>query len=53
MAIRAEASWLPIWIAPEVGGFACGAIQVGGCFVILTGRLTQQYEMTVGPVIRF
>jgi len=53
LAIRAEASWLPIWIAPEVGGFACGAIQVGGCFVILQGDLTQQYEMTIGPVIRF
>ena len=53
LAIRAEASWLPIWIAPEVGGFACGTIQVGGCFVILQGDLTQQYEMTIGPVIRF
>jgi len=53
LAIRAEAGWLPIWVAPEVGGFACGAIGVGGCFVVLDGTLMQQYEMSIGPVIRF
>jgi opacity protein-like surface antigen len=53
LAIRAEAHWLPIWIEPEVGSFGCGTIQVGGCFVILTGKLTQQFELSVGPVFRF
>jgi len=53
LAIRGEASWLPIWIEPEVGSFACGTIQIGGCFVILTGRLTQQYEVSAGPVFSF
>jgi hypothetical protein len=52
-AIRAEAKWLPIWIEPEVSGWACGAVQVGGCLVVLSGRLTQQFELSVGPVIRF
>jgi opacity protein-like surface antigen len=52
-AIRAEAQWLPILIDPEVGAFACGTINVGGCLVVLTGRLTQQFEMSVGPVLRF
>jgi hypothetical protein len=53
LAIRAEASWLPIWVEPEVGGWACGTFQFGGCLVVLTGRLTQQFEMSVGPVLRF
>jgi hypothetical protein len=53
LAIRAEAGWLPIWVAPEVGAFACGTIGVGGCFVVLDGTLMQQYEMSIGPVIRF
>jgi len=51
-AIRAGAHWLPIWIAPEVGGFACNSVS-GGCFVFLNGRLTQQFELSVGPVVRF
>lgn len=52
-AIRAEASWLPILMSPEVSAFGCGAIEGGGCFVILNGELTQQFEMIIGPVIRF
>jgi hypothetical protein len=52
-AIRAEAKWLPILIDPEVGSWACGTVGVGGCLVFLTGRLTQQYELSVGPVVRF
>jgi len=53
LAIRAEAHWLPIWIEPEVGTFACGTVGVGGCLVVLTGRLTQQFELSIGPVVRF
>jgi hypothetical protein len=53
LAIRAEAKWLPIWINPEVGAFACGAAGVGGCVVVLTGPLTEQFELSVGPVVRF
>jgi hypothetical protein len=53
LAIRAEAKWLPIWINPEVGAWACGTVGVGGCIVVLTGRLTQQFELSVGPVVRF
>jgi hypothetical protein len=52
-AIRAEATWLPIVVEPSVDGFACGAIQFGGCLVVLNGELVQQYQITVGPVVRF
>jgi hypothetical protein len=53
LAVRAEAHWLPIWIDPEVGAWACGAVEIGGCLVVLTGRLTQQFELSIGPVVRF
>jgi hypothetical protein len=52
-AIRAEAKWLPIAIDPQVGSWACGTVEFGGCFVVLTGKLTQQFELSVGPVFRF
>jgi len=52
-AIKAEAKWLPILIDPEVGAWACGTAGVGGCLVVLTGPLTQQFEFSVGPVLRF
>ena len=52
LAIRAEAHWLPILIEPEVGGFGCNSF-TGGCLVFLNGRLTQQFELSVGPVVRF
>lgn len=52
-AIRAEAHWLPILIAPEVGAFGCGTLETGGCFVVLNGKLTQQFEMSIGPVVSF
>jgi len=52
-AIRAEARWLPILIEPEVGGWACGTVGVGGCLVVLNGRLMQQFELSIGPVVRF
>jgi len=52
-AIRAEAKWLPILIDPKVGAWACGTVGVGGCLVVLTGPLTQQFELSVGPVVRF
>ena len=50
LGIRLEARWLPIWVQPEVSGFACG---FGGCIAVLSGRLTQQFEVTAGPVFRF
>jgi hypothetical protein len=52
-AIRGEAKWLPILIAPEVSAFGCGTIGVGGCLVFLSGPMAQQFELSVGPVIRF
>jgi hypothetical protein len=52
-AIRAEAKWLPILINPEVGAWACGTVTYSGCFVVLTGSLVQQFELSVGPVVRF
>ena len=52
-AIRAEAKWLPILIAPEVSSWACGVVGVGGCIVVLTGPAAQQFELSVGPVLRF
>ena len=52
-AIRAEAKWLPILIDPEVGSWACGTVRIGGCIAVLSGPLTQQFELSVGPVIRF
>ena len=53
LAIRAEAQWLPILVEPSVGGFACGTIQFGGCLVILNGELVQQFQLSIGPVVRF
>jgi hypothetical protein len=52
-AIRAEAKWLPILIDPQVGPWACGTIGVNGCVVFGSGPLTQQFEISVGPVVRF
>src|SRR5262245_32729611 len=53
LAIRAEAQWLPILVDPEVSTFACGTGPIGGCLILLNGRLTQQFEVSVGPVVRF
>ena len=53
LAIRAEAQWLPVLIDPSVSGFACGTIQFGGCFVVLSGDLVQQFQLSIGPVVRF
>jgi len=53
LAIRAEAQWLPILVDPSVGGFACGTIQFGGCLVVLSGDLVQQFQLSIGPVVRF
>jgi hypothetical protein len=53
LAIRAEAQWLPILVEPSVSGFACGAIQFGGCLVVLNGELVQQFQLSLGPVVRF
>ena len=53
LAIRAEAQWLPILVEPSVSGFACGAVQPGGCLVVLSGELVQQFHVSVGPVVRF
>ena len=53
LAIRAEAHWLPIVIEPEVSGWGCSTIEFGGCFVVLNGNLTQQFELSIGPVFRF
>ena len=53
LALRAEAKWLPILIDPEVGAWACGTVAAGGCLVVLTGPLTQQFELSFGPVVRF
>jgi hypothetical protein len=53
LAIRAEAQWLPIVVEPSIDGFACGAIQFGGCLVVLNGELVQQFQLSIGPVVRF
>ena len=53
LAIRAEAQWLPILVEPSVDGFACGTIQFGGCLVILNGDLVPQFQLSIGPVVRF
>jgi hypothetical protein len=52
-AIRAEAQWLPILVEPSVGGFACGTVQFGGCVVVLNGELVSQFQLSIGPVVRF
>jgi len=44
---------LPIVVEPSVDGFACGTIQFGGCLVILNGELVQQFQLSIGPVVRF
>ena len=53
LAIRAEAQWLPILVDPSIGGFACGTIQFGGCLAVLSGELVQQFQLSIGPVVRF
>ena len=53
LAIRAEVQWLPILVEPSVSGFACGTIQAGGCLVLLNGELVQQFQLSIGPVVRF
>ncbi|HEU0005506.1 MAG TPA: hypothetical protein VFS12_05885 [Terriglobia bacterium] len=50
LGVRVQAQWLPIWVQPEVSSFACG---FGGCIAVLSGRLTQQFEVSAGPVFRF
>jgi len=52
-AIRVEAQWLPILVEPSVSGFACGTIQFGGCLVVLSGEFVQQFQLSIGPVVRF
>src|SRR5688572_26830654 len=52
-AIRAEARWLPVLMDPSVSGFACGTIQFGGCLAVLSGDLVQQFQLSIGPVLRF
>ena len=52
-AIRAEAQWLPILVEPSVSGFACGTLQFGGCLLVLNGELVSQFQLTIGPVVRF
>src|SRR5688572_482819 len=52
-AIRAEAQWLPVLMDPSVSGFACGTIQFGGCLAVLSGDLVQQFQLSIGPVLRF
>src|SRR5580765_7412967 len=42
-AIRAEAKWLPILIDPDVGAWMCGTVGAGGCLVVRTGTLTEQF----------
>jgi hypothetical protein len=53
LAICAEAQWLPILVEPSVETFACGTIQFGGCLVILNSELVQQFQVSIGPVVRF
>jgi hypothetical protein len=50
LGVRVQAQWVPIWVDPEVRAFACGG---GGCITVLSGKLTQQFEVNVGPVFRF
>jgi len=50
IGVRVEAQWLPIWVQPEVSSFACG---FGGCIAVLSGRLTQQFQVSAGPTFRF
>jgi len=51
LGIRMQAQWVPIWVDPEVRGFACGG--AAGCIVVLSGKLTEQFQVNVGPVFRF
>lgn len=40
-------------VEPSVSGFACGTLQFGGCLVVLSGELVQQFQVSIGPVVRF
>ena len=47
--VRLQAQWLPVWVSPEVKGFACVS---GNCLDPGRPALTQ-CEVTVGPIFRF
>jgi hypothetical protein len=49
LGLRFQAQWLAIWIEPKVKAFACG----GGCIVVPGGPLTNQGEVSIGPIFRF
>jgi hypothetical protein len=49
--VRLQAQWLPVWVTPEVKGFACSL--PGSCLVILSGQLSHQCEISVAPIFRF
>jgi hypothetical protein len=48
LGFKAQAEWVPLWVSPEVEAF-CGV----GCIIHLGGKLSNQGEITVGPVFRF
>jgi hypothetical protein len=49
VGFRLQGEWLPVWVAPQVNAFICGA----GCVVHLGGTISSQGEVSVGPVFRF
>ena len=51
VGLRMQIQWLPIWVEPEVRGFACGG--GAGCVFVLSGKLLQQGVASLGPVFRF
>lgn len=49
LSFRVQAAWLPVLVDPQVGAFVCG----GGCVVRLSGQLSSQGEIAIGPTLRF
>jgi hypothetical protein len=48
LGFKAQVEWVPLWVSPEVDAI-CGA----GCIIHLGGKLSNQGEITAGPVFRF
>jgi hypothetical protein len=48
LGFKLQAQWLPLWVSPEITAF-CRF----GCVIHLSGQVTHQGEVTIGPVFRF
>ena len=51
VGLRLQIQWLPVWVEPEVRGFACGGLT--RCVFTLSGKVLQQGVVSLGPTFHF